>query len=385
MSGTFTCPVYKKCGGCQLDVSYKEQLSYKYRLVRGLLGRYGKVESVLGMEEPLHYRCKVSTAYGYSRGRVITGVWQSSSGKLVTVTGCGLEDERAAAIVSDIKDLLPKYRLRTYDERDGKGYLRFTTIRVGKKTGEILVALGTGEGTYPREKDFVAELINRHPEITTVTRNVSTHRLNLLLGEKETVLHGPGFITDEVCGKKFRISARSFFQVNPVQTEKLYNTAVELAQLRGGETVIDAYCGVGTVGLIASDRAKTVLAVEVNGDAVKNARQNVSLNNAYNVEVFLGDAGEFMEQMAEDGQTADVVFTDPPRAGCSRKFLNSLTRLMPERIVYISCNPETQARDLAILTKKGYKVARIKPVDMFPYTRHVETVVLLTAEAVGQR
>ncbi len=378
MSDNFTCPVYKKCGGCQLDVNYKQQLSYKFRKVRSLLGKYGKVESVIGMDEPLHYRCKVSVPFGYSRGRVITGVWQSSSGKLVTVTGCGLENEKAGEIVAAIKELLPKFGMRTYDERDGSGYLRFVTIRIGKKTGQILVALGTGAAPVRKEEAFIKALTAACPDITTITRNISTHRLNLMLGQKETVLYGPGYITDTLCGKKFRISARSFFQVNPVQTEKLYSAAVEMAELTGAETVIDAYCGVGTVGIIASDKAKNVLAVELNGDAVKNARENVKLNGARNVQVTEGDAGDFMENMAQSGEKADVVFTDPPRAGCSKKFLNALLALKPNKIVYISCEPETQARDLAVLTKKGYEVTRIKPVDMFPYTRHVETVVLMS-------
>ncbi|MBQ4321281.1 MAG: 23S rRNA (uracil(1939)-C(5))-methyltransferase RlmD, partial [Oscillospiraceae bacterium] len=210
------------------------------------------------------------------------------------------------------------------------------------------------------------------------TRNVSTGRLNLLLGENETVLHGAGYITDILCGKRFRISARSFFQVNPLQTERLYSLAVEAAGLTGQETVIDAYCGVGTIGIIAADKAREVLSVEVNADAVKNAGTNVTLNGLKNVRVFEGDAGEFMTAMAEDGRKADVVFTDPPRAGCSREFLSSLLSLSPEKIVYISCNPETQERDLKFLTKNGYKVKKIRPVDMFPYTRHIETVVSLT-------
>ena len=223
-------------------------------------------------------------------------------------------------------------------------------------------------------------LVKRCPEITTLTRNVSTGRLNLLLGEEETVLYGPGYITDTLCGKAFRISARSFFQVNPVQTEKLYSLAVDFAGLTGQETIIDAYCGVGTVGIIAADRAKKVLSVELNADAVKNAKTNVSLNSLENVEVYEGDAGAFMTVMAEAGQKADVVFTDPPRAGCSREFLASLLQLAPKKIIYISCNPETQERDLKVLTRNGYKVKKIRPVDMFPWTRHVETVVLLSRE-----
>lgn len=378
MEQEFNCPVYKKCGGCQLDVTYSQQLSYKRRIVRELLGRFGPIEAIEGMRHPLHYRCKVNTAFGYSKGQVLTGVWQSSGGKLVRVENCALEDEHAAPIIKAIRSLLPAFHLRTYDERNGHGFLRFVTIRIGKQTGEILVALGTGAEKAPRLKEFIAALVRRCPEITTIVQCVSIDRLNLLLGKKETVLYGPGYITDTLCGKAFRISARSFFQVNPTQTELLYQTAVDFAGLTGSETVIDAYCGVGTIGILAAEKASGVLAVELNGDAVQNAIENVKLNGLKNVRVVKADAGYFMEDMAEEGGSADVVFTDPPRAGCSRQFLSSLVDLSPQKIVYISCNPETQARDLQYLTKHGYKVERIKPVDMFPYTRHIETVVMLT-------
>lgn len=377
MDQKFRCPVYKKCGGCQLDVTYPQQLSFKQRTVATLLGQYRKAEPIIGMDDPFHYRCKVSTAFGYSHGHAISGVWQSSSGKLTPVDNCALEDERAGAIVAAIKELLPGFKLRTYDERSGKGFLRFVMIRIGKQSGEILVALGTGSGIFPEKKNFAAALVKKCPDITTIVQNISTDRLNLLLGREETVLYGKGYITDRLCGYDFRISARSFFQINPVQTEKLYATAVEFAALKGKETVIDAYCGVGTIGIIASAKAKKVIAAEVNIDAVKNARENVRLNGIDNVEVLKADAGEFMSALAEEGEKIDVVFTDPPRAGCSRQFLSSLVKLSPAKVVYVSCNPETQARDLQYLTRNGYKVMRIRPVDMFPFTRHVECVALL--------
>ena len=374
----FRCPAYKKCGGCQLDVTYKQQLSYKQRTVIKLLGRFGRVSPIIGMDEPLGYRCKVSNAFGFSRGHAIYGIWQSSSGKIAQIDSCALEDSRARSIVESIRILLPKFRLGTYDERKKDGFLRFVTIRIGKATGEILVALGTGSGSYPQKTDFAAALKERHPEITTIVQNVSTSHLNLLLGERETVLVGKGYITDRLSGYSFRISARSFFQINPTQTEKLYQTAVDFAALSGNESVIDAYCGVGTIGIIASKGAKKVTAVEVNEDAVENAKENVKINNIENVDVLLGDAGEFMKKLAKKGEHCDVVFTDPPRLGCSREFLSSLVTLAPKKIVYVSCNPETLARDLAFLTKNGYKAEKIQPFDMFPYTKHVEVVALLS-------
>ncbi len=381
----FVCPVYKKCGGCQLDVEYPRQLGYKQRIVTELLGRFGHIEPILGMDEPLHYRCKVSTAFGFSQGHVISGVWQSSSGRIVKVNNCGLENEKAQRIIAAVRKLLPSFRIKTFDEHSGKGFLRFVTVRVGRQSGEILVAFGTAPGPFPRKADFVKELLRLCPEITTMVQCVSMG-LNLLLGKKEEVLYGPGYITDRLCGRSFRISARSFFQINPVQTETLYATAVDFAGLTGRERVVDAYCGVGTIGILAASQALDVVAVESNGDAVKNAQENVKLNELKNVRVFKTDAGEFMTGMALEGEKADVVFTDPPRAGCSREFLVALTRLGPKKIVYISCNPETQARDLRYLTKNGYRVRRIQPVDMFPYTRHIETVVLLErSEAKAER
>lgn len=380
MQENFRCAAYKKCGGCQLDVTYKQQLSYKQRTVIKMLGRYCRVEPIIGMDDPLHYRCKVSNAFGYSRGQVISGIWQSSSGRLAKIDSCELEDARAKRIITAIKKLLPMFKLKTYDEVTKSGFLRFVTIRIGKATGEILVALGTGYGAFPAVKNFVQALVKQCPEITAITRNVSTDKLNLLLGKNETVLYGDGFITDRLCGYDFRISARSFFQINPTQTEKLYQTAVDFAALTGGETVIDAYCGVGTIGIIASKNAKQVLSVEQNPDAVNNAIENVKLNKIKNVNVICGDAGEFMEKHADSGEHADVVFTDPPRAGCSKQFLKSLIKLSPNKIVYISCNPETLARDLYFLTKNGYKATKAQPVDMFPYTRHIECVMCLEKE-----
>lgn len=373
----FRCPAYKKCGGCQLDVTYKQQLSYKQRTVIRLVGRYARVAPILGMENPLHYRCKVSNAFGYARGQVITGVWQSSSGKIAKIENCALEDERAGKIVRAIAKLLPSFKLKTYDERSGEGFLRFVTIRIGKQSGEILVALGTGRGVFPAVKNLVQALVKQCPEITTITRNISTDRRNLVLGEEEHVLYGDGYITDRLCGYAFRISARSFFQINPVQTEKLYATAVEFANLTGNESVMDAYCGVGTIGIIAAKHAKSVTAIEVNEEAVQNALENVQCNGIENVRVLGGDAGQFMQRLAESGESADVVFTDPPRAGCSKQFLQSLIALSPKKIVYISCNPESLSRDLYFLTQNGYAAEKIQPVDMFPYTKHVEVVVSL--------
>lgn len=377
MENKFNCPIYKKCGGCQLDVSYPQQLSYKQNRVTDILGSFCHVEPIIGMNYPYHYRCKVQSAFGFSRGRAISGIWQSSSGRIAQTDSCMLENKKADEIIVTIRKLLKCFKLTVYDENTGRGFLRFVLVRCGHKTGQYLVALGTGTPVFPSKTNFVKALVEQHPEITTIVQSVSTDRLNLVLGKTEKVLYGNGTIEDVLCSRKFLISAKSFFQVNPSQTETLYKTAVKMANLTGKETVIDAYCGVGTIGIIASKNAKNVISIEQNTEAVKNALQNVKLNGIKNVRVYSGDAGDFMCDMSENDKRADVVFMDPPRAGCSREFLIAVAALAPKKAVYISCNPETQARDIKMLLKYGYEVKKIQPVDMFPHTRHIETVVLL--------
>ena len=241
-----------------------------------------------------------------------------------------------------------------------------------------MVVLVLGSPILPSSNNFVKALRKEHPEITTVVLNINDRKTSMILGEREKVLYGKGFIRDELCGCTFRISPKSFYQVNPVQTEILYQKAIEFAHLTGKESVIDAYCGIGTIGLIASGHAKEVVGVELNKDAVKDAILNAKENQIRNVRFFQGDAGEFMEAMAAEGNSMDVLFMDPPRAGSDEKFMASAVKMGPEKIVYISCNPETLARDLKYLTKKGYQVKKIQPVEMFAFTEHVETVVMLS-------
>ena len=378
------CPYAKKCGGCSLqNLPYEEQLHLKQAKLIKLLGRFGRVEEIIGMEDPTHYRNKIQAAFRSKSGKVVSGVYQSTSRRIVEVESCMLEDECAAPILATIRKLCASMKIRPYDLASGQGFLRHVLIRKGFVSGEIMVVLVTAKGEFRSERSFVNELLRRHPEITTVVRNVNPTDTPLFLGSESHVLHGDGYITDRLCGLEFRISPRSFYQVNPLQTEILYGKAREFAALTGSETVIDAYCGTGTIGLTMTTeangcgRAKAVIGVEVNRDAVTDAVENAKRNGITNATFHAADAGEFMEGMAARGETADVVVTDPPRAGCSGKFLHSLLKLAPARIVYVSCNPETLARDLYTLTKGGYKVKKIQPVDMFPYTSHVETVVRL--------
>ncbi len=374
------CPLYKKCGGCQLqNMTYEEQLSFKQAKTIKYLGRFGHVEEIIGMDKPYNYRNKVQAAFGTTRGgKIISGVYQSSSHNIVLVDECMLEDKIADRIIVDIRKMLPKFRLTAYNEDTGRGFLRHVLVKRGFSTGEVMVVLVTGTNIFPAKKDFLKELLKQHEEITTVIWNINPSKTSLVLGKKEEVLYGSGYIEDILCGKRFRISAKSFYQINPVQTEKLYNTAIEFAGLTGKETVLDAYCGIGTIGLVALDKAKQVIGVELNEDAVRDAIVNAKLNRADNIRFFCADAGKFMVGMAEEREKVDVVFMDPPRAGSDIPFLKSVVTLRPEKVVYVSCNVETQARDLSYLCRNGYKVKRIQPVDMFPHTNHVESVALLS-------
>lgn len=373
------CPLSKKCGGCQLqNMPYDRQLSYKQEKVISLLGRYGYVHPIVGMDNPYHYRNKVQAAYGLTRDRkVISGVYQSSSHRIVNVDSCQIEDEVADRIAVTIRRMLPTFRILPYNEDSHQGFLRHVLIRRGYHSKQVMVVLIAASPVFPQKKRFVAELLQRHPEINTVVLNINNRSTSMLLGEREEVLYGVGHIEDTLCDRVFRISPRSFYQINSLQTEKLYCKAIELANLTGQERVLDAYCGIGTIGIIAAKQAGEVLGVELNGDAVRDAKINAKRNDTKNIAFVEADAGQYMVELAQEGEKVDVVFMDPPRAGSDLPFLQSVLTLSPSRIVYISCNPETQARDLRTLTQGGYRVKYIQPFDMFPHTAHVETIVLL--------
>lgn len=376
------CPVYRKCGGCQLqNMDYQKQLQWKQRHCEQLLGGFAKVRPILGMETPYHYRNKVQAAFAWDKrgGRIISGVYQSGTHWVVPVDKCLTEDETADKIIVSIRGLLKDFKLRPYDEDTGRGLLRHVLVRRGFQSGEILVALVTGTPVFTARKHFTEALLRLHPEITTVVQNVNGGHTSMVLGTQEKILYGPGFITDVLCGCKFRISASSFYQINPTQTEVLYDRAMELAGLTGKESVLDAYCGIGTIGIIAAKRgAGKVLGVELNRAAVQDAIVNAKENQIKNAFFTCADAGEFMEAAALEREAFDLVFMDPPRAGASREFLTALCSLAPKRVIYISCNPETLARDLQFLRQNHYKAETIQPVDMFPHTRHIETICLVS-------
>ena len=373
------CPLAKKCGGCQLqNLSYDEQLHLKQATAIRLLGRFGHVEEIIGMKDPYHYRNKVQAAFGVNRqGQIISGVYQSASHRIVPVSDCMIEDTVADQIIVTIRGLLKSFKIRPYDEDTGRGTLRHVLVRRGWRSGEILVVLVTAHGMLPGKRNFVRALLQRHPDITTIVQNINAGQTSLVLGAHSEVLYGPGYIREQLGDFTFRISPRAFYQINPVQTEVLYRTALDYAGLTGKEAVVDAYCGTGTIGIFASRNAARVIGVENNRDAVRDARENAKLNRVKNIRFVCADAGDFMVDMANAGEHCDVLFMDPPRAGSDTAFLSCALTLAPRRIVYVSCNPETLARDLNFLTKRGYRAEKIQPVDMFPHTDHVECVVRL--------
>lgn len=374
------CSVSKKCGSCQYQgVSYKEQLAAKQKKMKKLLGKFANVKPIIGMDDPFYYRNKVHAVFDRDKkGNIICGTYEAKTHKVVPIEECMIEDKISQEIIRTIRDMLKSFRIKTYDEDTGYGLLRHVLVRRGFSTDEIMVVLVIGSPIFPSKNNFVKALRKKYPQITTVVLNVNAKKTSMVLGERDIVIYGKGYIRDTLCGCTFRISPQSFYQVNPVQTEILYKTAIEYAGLGRKETVIDAYCGIGTIGLVAAKRAKNVVGVELNPDAVRDARINAKENKITNARFYQGDAGDFMENMAENGEHADVVFMDPPRTGSDKKFMSSVVKLNPSRIVYISCGPETLARDLEYLTKHGYDVRKIQPVDMFSFTDHCENICLLT-------
>ena len=376
----WNCPAAAKCGGCQLTrLSYAEQLQWKQQRVAELLDGICEVRPILGMDDPFHYRNKVHAVLAVDKaGKPISGVYAMGTHRVVPVRHCLIEDCRADRIIQTIVAMLPAYKLRIYNEYTHRGFLRHILIRTGHVTGQIMVVLVATSLEFPGKKAFVQELIQRHPEITTVVLNCNQRETSMVLGTKEITLYGEGYMEDELCGKRFRISPQSFYQVNAKQCEVLYRTAIDAAHLTGAETLLDAYCGTGTIGLCASDGCKQLIGVELNADAIRDAKENARRNGVENARFLCDDAGRFMQKLAKEGNAPDVVMMDPPRAGSDQKFLQSLLMLKPKRVVYVSCNPETLARDLRVLVDGGYRAEWATPVDMFPGTEHVETVVLLS-------
>ena len=386
--GEALCPVARACGGCTcIDVPYDEQLRTKDAYVAGLFGEaFPGVElrPTLGMDEPFHYRNKVTSPFapgkrGPSGGcEILTGMYAAGSHRIVATDGCLLENGQAQQVVRAVKGIMKKHGVAPYDEDKGTGFMRHVVVRVGHESDEVLVTLVTNEEEFPSSKAFCRELVRRCPFITSIVQNVNTRQTNVILGEREQRLYGPGFILDTLCGLSFRISSRSFYQVNATQTAVLYEQAITFANLDPNQVAVDAYCGTGTIGLVAAKRSGAqVVGVDSVESAIRDARENARHNGIDSARFVAADAGAFMRELASEGQQVDVVFMDPPRAGSTEEFLDALAQLAPARVVYVSCNPETQVRDVRYLIPLGYRLDIVQPVDMFPHTDHVETVALM--------
>ncbi len=385
-----SCGVERTCGACQhINTSYEEQLRAKDARIAELFSdasfKEAELRPILGMEDPYHYRNKVISPFapgkrGPNGGReILTGMYVAGTHQLVNTDGCLVENEQAQQIIRAIRQLMRKHHIEPYDENRHKGFLRHVVVRVGHESGEVLVTLVTNADEFPASKAFCRALVKQCPFITTIVQNVNMRQTNVILGQEERRLYGPGFILDTLCGLSFRISSQSFYQVNAVQTEVLYETAMQFANLDDAKSIIDAYCGTGTIGLVAAKRAAgQVIGVDSVESAIRDARENARHNGVENARFVAADATDFMRNLAAEGQQVDVVLMDPPRAGSTPECLDALVALAPQCVVYISCNPDTQVRDLTYLAQRGYHTLIVQPVDMFPHTNHVETVVMMS-------
>lgn len=370
------CKVFKKCGGCRYPhADYPAYLEAQQRKLGQLLAVYAPVQPIIPMDHPFYYRNKVQAVVSWSAGKVITGNYKEESHRVVAVDHCLIENQLAQQIIHSVRKLIPSFKWRVYDEDLGRGLIRHILVRTSRDSREALLVLVMAEHMIPGKANFVKAIRKKHPEIQGVVFNLNNRQTSMVLGPRNISVRGRDHLRDELLGKQFRISAGSFYQVNPIQTERLYETAIRLAELKPTDRVIDAYSGIGTIALSIADQVKQVYAVELNREAVADAIQNARINNISNVQFFAADATQWIYQQAPK-QGIDCLIVDPPRFGCDPEFLAAVNKLAPERMVYISCNPETLARDLKLLQAK-YKVNTIQPVDMFCWTDHVETIVLL--------
>ena len=377
------CSVSKKCGSCQYQgVPYKEQLAAKQKRMKKLLGKFANVKPIIGMDDPFYYRNKVHAVFDRDKkGNIICGTYEAKTHKVVPIEECMIEDKISQEIIRTIRDMLKSFRIKTYDEDTGYGLLRHVLVRRGFSTDEIMVVLVIGSPIFPSKNNFVKALRKKYPQITTVVLNVNDKKTSMVLGERDIVIYGKGYIRDTLCGCTFRISPQSFYQVNPVQTQKLYEKALEYAGLTGKETVWDLYCGIGTISLFLAQKAKQVYGVEIVPPAIADAKDNARRNGIQNAEFYVGKAEEILPHKYEtENVKADVIVVDPPRKGCDEALLETIVKMQPERVVYVSCDSATLARDLKYLTANGYKAERLATVDMFPMTVHVESAVKLVRE-----
>lgn len=378
------CGTFSKCGGCTLrHINYEETLNIKANIVKNCLykelHRNIEVKNTIGMEAPLYYRNKLQYPVGYDKDeKPVMGIYSGRTHNIIkTKQNCFIQNEKCSEIAKDIFEFAVKNNIKPYNERTNNGTLRHIVIRIGIKTNQIMVTLVVNNDKFNNENKFVEELTKKYPEIKTIVKNYNEKNTNVILGNKNKVIYGNGYIYDLLGDYKFKISPLSFYQVNPLQTEVLYNKAIEYANLTGKETIFDLYCGIGTIGIFASDKAKKVYGIEVIPEAIEDAKENAKLNNVENTEFFAGEVEKILPELIEKRNiSADVVFIDPPRKGCDNITIETLLKVEPQKIVYVSCNPATLARDIRLLEEK-YELKQVQPVDMFPYTSHVECVTVL--------
>ncbi|MDM0605675.1 23S rRNA (uracil(1939)-C(5))-methyltransferase RlmD [Clostridium perfringens] len=380
------CAIYKRCGGCKLQhASYKAQLDFKWDRVKDCVSKIGKldpsiVKYPLGMENPWRYRNKVQLPIGLINGEVKIGFFAPRSHDIIDMESCLIQDEIGDKVVKLTREWIEKFNIRPYNvdgEYDEKGIVRHIMIRRGFTTNEVMVVLVTNGEKLPHKEEFVDLMVKNIPGIKSVIQNINSKKTNVILGLESKTLWGEDTISDYIGGFRFNISPLSFFQVNPIQTEVLYGKALEYANLTGNEEVFDAYCGTGTITLFLSQKAKKVYGVEIIPQAIDNAWINAKENKVENVEFFVGESEVVIPDLINKGVKADVVVVDPPRKGCDKKLLDAITNIDAKKIVYVSCDPSTLGRDLAILEENGYKTLEVQPVDMFPNTSHVENVAKL--------
>lgn len=376
------CNYYNQCGSCHLlHVDYKEQLSMKKQMIIDMLKKEKmtsiSVQDCEGMEHPYEYRNKIIISFGKRKKEIVAGFYEEFSHRIIPIKDCLLHEGYTNQLIEDIKMVVKKSRIEAFDEDKGTGFLRHILIRRAVATNQTMLVLIGAEKIFKAKNNFLKELRKLHPEINTVVFNYNPRRTSVVLGNDEYVLYGKGYIEDILCGKRFKISSKSFYQINHEQCEKLYEKALSLLTLNGNETIIDAYSGIGTIGLIASDRVKQVYSVELNKDAVKDAIGNAKMNRISNVVFKCEDAGKYMVDLTREKKKIDVVIMDPARDGSDEKFLSSLVKLSPKQVVYISCNPQTQIRDIKYLNKYGYECKEFYPYDLFPNTFHVECAGLI--------
>lgn len=374
----------RQCGGCQIqELDYQKQLDVKTNEVKQVISRIGKLDDVivhdtLGMEHPFRYRNKAQFPIQKKDNMPVIGFYKKKSHDLISTDECIIQHEVNDKIIKIIKTYIRAYNVSIYDEKTHKGLLRHVVTKVGFTTGEVMIVLVANGKKLPYLKELASVLKENIPGFKTLVVNVNTQKTNVILGKENIVAYGDGMIRDYIGELVFEISPLSFFQVNPLQTEVLYNKALEYANLGENDTVFDIYCGIGTISLFLAQKAKKVYGIEIVEDAIKDAKRNAKINNMDNVEFYVGKAEEVVPKMYKEGKRANVVVVDPPRKGCDEKVLDTIISMQPDRVVYVSCNPSTLARDLAYLNERGYKCHEIQPVDMFPHSVHVECVVLMS-------